>query len=325
MNRTSAAKKVAGGILLVNKRTGLTSHDVVDRARRILREKKIGHTGTLDPRAEGLLVLCVGGATRFASFLANQDKTYRAVIRLGRTTATDDSEGEVLSSYEGDLAPLVGEKRLEQALDSFAGLSLQVPPSYSAKKIGGVPAYVLARRGEKPRLKPVAVRIGSIRLLRFELPELELEVDCSAGTYLRSLARDLGEKLGCGGYLCSLVRTRVGDFTLDSAATLEELRTAGIGEIERKYLRPIESGLAGMPAVELTVSGVEKVYFGRLAEMGRDCSLLPEPPASAGVLEVRMQDGRGRFLGIGRLERIGTSMGVLQPKRLMVEAFPFDS
>ena len=325
MNHSGSAKAGLHGVLLVNKPVGITSHNVVDKIRQILSIRKVGHTGTLDPQAEGLLVLCVGGATRFTGYLTKQDKTYRAVIKLGESTTTDDSEGEVTYSYKGDLESLLSKVRLESLLEEFVGVIPQIPPSFSSKKIDGVPAYVLARRGVKPELKPVAVRIDSIRLLNVDMPALEIELDCSAGTYLRSLARDLGKKLGCGGHLVSLLRTRVGDFTLAMAAKLDRLTAEGRKKIEKELLLPVEKALSRLPEVKLSESAVEKIYFGGYVDLGVEGQLIGKVTLAESPQEVRIHDSRGSFLGVGLLDRAGGSSGVLRPKRLMMEAFSFGS
>lgn len=325
MSHSGSAKAGLHGVLLVNKPVGITSHNVVDKVREILGIRKVGHTGTLDPQAEGLLVLCVGGATRFTGYLTKQDKTYRAVIKLGESTITDDSEGEVTYSYKGDLESLLSKVRLESLLEEFVGVIPQIPPSFSSKKIDGVPAYVLARRGVKPELKPVAVRIDSIRLLNVDLPALEIELDCSAGTYLRSLARDLGKKLGCGGHLVSLLRTRVGDFTLAMAAKLDRLTVEGRKKIEKELLLPVEKALSSLPEVKLSESAVEKIYFGGYVDLGVEGQLIGKVTLAESPQEVRIHDSRGSFLGVGLLDRAGGFSGVLRPKRLMMEAFSFGS
>jgi len=315
----TGTKKFSGGILPVDKPVGMTSHDVVDRARKILGVRKVGHTGTLDPQASGLLLLCVGGATRFAEYLTNQNKKYRAVIELGVSTSTDDIEGQVLFKYGGDLETLVTEERLKSALVSFTGTVQQVPPDYCSKKVDGVPAYVLARQGKKPDLKPVTVWIDSISLLSFELPRVEIELGCSAGTYLRSLARDLGAQLGCGGHLASLVRTAIGDFTLEKAFTLDLLENAGAQKVGRSLLVPVEKALAMMPALILSDKACEKIYFGQSVDLEGGEALQGEFPQES--CKARIYDRENRFLGIGLISPLGANTGTLSPKRLMVEAF----
>ena len=313
-----------GGGLPVNKPVGPTSHDVVDCVRRQAGLRKVGHTGTLDPAAQGLLLLCIGGATRFAGYLSSLGKTYRATVRLGVATATDDGQGEVTSRFAGDLKEAVPKQRLEEAVSSFLGETLQVPPDYSAKKVAGEPAYGLARRGEKPPLKPVAVHTQRIEITGFALPEVEVEIDCSSGFYLRSFARDLGRKLGCDAHLASLVRTRIGEIALERAVSLGELARSGEADNLKDRLIRLEEALSFLPAVRLSLSGVEKVYFGRQLELGTPDIAGIDPAASAlcqGL--VQMQDKDGGFLGVALAERIGRQAGNLRPKRLLMEAFPF--
>jgi len=326
INRRSAGTPAGlQGILPVDKPIGLTSHDVVVKVRRVLGVRKVGHTGTLDPLASGLLILCVGGATRFAGYLTRQDKTYRARIMLGASTATDDAEGKVIFHYEGNLKRLVTKKRLQQAIKALSGRTTQVPPVYSSKKVGGVPAYRLARRGEKAELAPVPVRIDPVRLLEVNLPELEVEFSCSAGTYLRAFARDLGSSLGCGGHLSSLVRTACGDFCLEDACTLEEFSAAGRRKIKEKFLLPVEKGLAWMPAVYLDASGLEKISHGRVIDQDKgEFALEAGRSFTQGAHEVRLHAGEKTFIGIGVLEVLGVNSVSLHPKRLMSEAFSFN-
>lgn len=322
--RSGSAPASLRGILLIDKPTGLTSHDVVVKVRRVLGVRKVGHTGTLDPLATGLLVLCVGGVTRFAGYLTSQDKTYRARIKFGVATATDDGEGKVVFRFAGDLKKLVSEKRLRQVIRDLSGSTTQVPPAYSSKKVGGVPAYRLARRGEKTELAPVPVRIDPVRVLQMDLPEVEVELSCSAGTYLRSFARDLGSRLGCGGHLSSLVRTACGDFRLKDACSLEELSTTGRQEIKKKYLLPVETALSWMPAVFLGASDLEKIYHGGAVDrVDGGFALEAGQKLSQGAHEVRLHAEEGSFIGIGVLEVRGGNDLCLHPKRLMLEAFPF--
>ena len=171
----------------------------------------------------------------------------------------------------------------------------------------------------------MTVRIDSIRLLNVRLPSLEIELDCSAGTYLRSLARDLGDKLGCGGHLESLLRTRVGGFTLAGAASLDRLGAGGRKTVEQEFLLPVEKALSRMPAVKLSESGVEKIYFGRNVDLGAEGELVGKVTLAESPREVRIHDSRDSFLGVGLLDQSGGSSGVLRPKRLMMEAFSFGS
>jgi tRNA pseudouridine55 synthase len=211
------------GVLLIDKVPGMTSHDVVAIARRQLGIKKIGHCGTLDPMATGLLMLVVGRATKIQDLLMSEDKEYVGTITLGVTTGTQDREGEVLEerSVTGVTAAQV-----EAAFARFSGDFEQVPPMVSAIKRDGVPLYKLARKGQEVERQPRPVRVSRYQVIRIELPEIDFVVDCSKGFYVRTYAHDIGNEIGCGGHLSALRRTRSGKFTLERAVTVEALKTA---------------------------------------------------------------------------------------------------
>jgi len=213
--------KDKSGFLLINKKEGITSHDVVEKLRKITGIKKIGHAGTLDPSAKGLLILGIGRkATKNLSFFLKKDKEYLAKIKLGAVSDTFDREGKIIS-LEKVKKP--SRQRVEKALKSFQGEIQQYPPLFSAKKLKGKKLYQLARKGIKPKIKPQKVKIHKIELLNYQWPYLEIRVNCSSGTYIRSLANDIGQKLKCGGYLIDLCRTRIGKFILKKAANLSEI------------------------------------------------------------------------------------------------------
>ncbi len=212
------------GVLIIDKAGGWTSHDVVAKTRGLTRIRQIGHAGTLDPMATGVLVLCLGKATRLLEYLIGQPKSYRAEITLGTATDTYDAEGEATATLP---VPALTTADLENALAPFRGEIMQVPPAYSAIKRDGVASYTRARRGEEVQLEPRPVTIYTLNLLAFDGATLQLYVTCSAGTYIRSLAHDLGQALGCGAHLSGLRRTQVASFTLEQAATLEALAAAG--------------------------------------------------------------------------------------------------
>lgn len=248
----------AEGVLLVDKPAGPTSHDVIARVRRTLGQRRVGHTGTLDPFASGLLVICVGGATRLAEYLTGLDKEYRATMRLGQSTATHDSEaavGEERSGWEG-----LDGARLEEALLSFRGTILQRPPRFSAKKVGGEAAHRRMRRGEEVRLEPVAVTVHEIELDSMLLPDVEIRLRCSSGTYVRALARDVGEHLGVGAHLTALRRTSVGRFKVDDAVAPSALdeREALLGAL----IEPAPA-MAHLPAVELGAEEAARLGHGQ--------------------------------------------------------------
>ena len=198
------------GILNINKPSGITSHDVVERVRKILREKRIGHTGTLDPLATGVLVLCVGKATRIAQYLEAGEKEYKAIMRLGVTTDTLDAGGKVLEKKQ--YGP-PDQRKIIEVLQGFIGPIMQRPPAYSAVKVAGVPSYKLAREGKAELLKPRPVTIFSIEMTSFEDPLVSLHVRCSKGVYIRTLCAEIGDALGMGAHLSGLERTRSGRFT----------------------------------------------------------------------------------------------------------------
>jgi tRNA pseudouridine55 synthase len=207
------------GLLVINKPSGWTSFDVVAKIRGKLKVRKIGHTGTLDPMATGVLVLCIGKATKLAQKMIGLDKEYIAEIMFGAVSDTDDAEGKVVINKE---AGVKSETEIVRALKQFEGVIKQVPPKFSAKKIDGQRAYKLARKGKEVKLEPSEVTIHEIELLDYKWPVLKVRVSCGKGTYMRSLARDLGEALGVGGYLSKLERTKVGQYSIDHSVSIEE-------------------------------------------------------------------------------------------------------
>ena len=217
MSIADALKK--GGLFLLDKPEGLTSHDVVERVRAATGVSRIGHSGTLDPMATGLLLLCAGGAARLQSFFTLMDKSYEGTIRLGRATTTYDREGEAVGADRdaGSVTP----EAIERAADAFRGEFLQAPPPYSAKKVGGRKFYEMARKGEAVPSLPKKVRVTQLAFGRLGDGRLPFSIACSSGTYIRSIANDLGEALGCGAHLESLRRSRIGAFSADDAVTLE--------------------------------------------------------------------------------------------------------
>ncbi len=245
------------GVLPVDKPEGPTSHDLVARARRALATRRIGHTGTLDPFASGLLLLCVGAATRVAEYLTGLDKTYRATARLGATTDTDDWTGTMLATSEAWRALTAAQ--VEDAVRSLEGPLLQVPPAYSAKKVEGERMYDRARRGEAALLPPVPVTVHRIELLGFDPPSVELEIECSSGTYIRALARDLGTQLGVGASLSALRRTRIG--ALDVGIALSADRLDDAGAVRAAWLAPAEA-LAHLPRVEVNAGQAGEIAHG---------------------------------------------------------------
>jgi len=213
------------GLLNINKPPGMTSHDVVARIRRLTgRKVKVGHAGTLDPFATGVLVVCLEPATRLADYVQDSFKRYRTTITLGATSSTDDIEGEIISR---DVVDIPGLSSVQAACDALVGDILQTPPAHSAVHVDGQRAYKLARQGQDVKITPRSVQINAINLVTYEYPSLELDIQCGSGTYIRAIARDIGEALGIGGYCSTLERTAVGAFTIANAKAIEELKLPG--------------------------------------------------------------------------------------------------
>ncbi|OHE84697.1 MAG: tRNA pseudouridine(55) synthase TruB [Verrucomicrobia bacterium RIFCSPLOWO2_12_FULL_64_8] len=221
------------GVLLVDKPAGLTSHDVVARLRRKLGMKRVGHAGTLDPLATGLLILLVGKATRVSQYLISLDKEYEGTIELGKVTNSHDAEGEVVETRP---VPPLTEGELRAALQGFLGDQYQTPPMFSAIKVGGVPLYKKARQGEEVEREPRFIRVSSFELTRFASPLVDFRLQCSKGTYVRTLGHDLGQKLGCGAHLAALRRTATDRFRIGEALPLEEIERLTLPEIEKRLL-----------------------------------------------------------------------------------------
>ncbi len=245
--------KLSGGILIINKEKGYTSNDVVSVLRGILKMKKIGHTGTLDPDAVGVLPVCLGKATRTVGILIDTDKEYSAVARLGITTDTEDMTGQVTSEKEIPEESYPTEADVEKALLSFKGGYDQIPPMYSAKKVNGKKLYELAREGREIERKPCHVEIYDIRIKSYSYPHVSFDVRCGKGTYIRSLIRDLGEKLGTGAAMESLIRTKVSSYSIEEALTLKEVEEyVKSGEID-EHIKSTESVFMTLPSI--TVNG----------------------------------------------------------------------
>jgi tRNA pseudouridine55 synthase len=246
------------GFLVVDKPVGWTSHDVVDAARRWLGIRRVGHLGTLDPLATGVLPLAVREATKLVPYFEGAEKVYVGTIRLGVATDTYDAEGRVVRQHDG---PLPAEAAVREALARYVGAIEQIPPMFSSVKKDGVPLYRLARRGEEVPREPRRVRIHALRMHHYAPPEIGIEVTCSPGTYVRTLADDLGRDLGCGAHLSGLRRTRSGPFELAQALPPEELQAlAERGEIEARILPPEQ--VLGFPTVSLTPLQARRVLHG---------------------------------------------------------------
>lgn len=251
-------KNVVSGVLVVDKPVGLTSHDVVQIIRRGTGIRRAGHTGTLDPRASGVLVILIGPAVRLSEYVSASDKRYQATIRLGATTDTYDAEGRA-TSYPNAATVLANltEENFEEILQKFVGEFEQTPPAYSAVKVDGQKAYERAREGEEVELEPRKINVYSLDLLEWAPPEVVIDVFCSSGTYVRSLANELGEALGVGAHLVGLRRTKSGRFTLRDAISLRRLRESFEAGDWYQHLIPASEALADWPMVELSSDEVE--------------------------------------------------------------------
>lgn len=283
------------GIINVYKEKGYTSHDVVAKMRGILRMKKIGHTGTLDPQAEGVLPVCLGKGTRLCDMLTDKTKTYRAVLLLGQETDTQDTTGTVLARYPVQ----VTEGEVRRAAESFLGTYMQVPPMYSALKVNGKKLYELARAGKEVERTARPVEILKLQIERVELPRITMSVTCSKGTYIRTLCYDIGRKLGCGGCMESLVRTRVDRFRLEDSLTLaqiEKLRDEGRVE---EYVVPVDRVFLGLPALRMSAEGEGDKLVHNGNPFRPELALMESgDPAPEQVLRARVYDSQGQFIGI---------------------------
>ena len=293
------------GILIINKATGMTSHDVVAKVRKILHQKRVGHAGTLDPAASGVLPICVGQGTRVAEYLSESGKAYQAEITFGIITDTYDSEGTIIRTAD---ATGLTQEQIEQTLAHFLGPQMQMPPRYSAIKIQGQPAYKRSRAGETVELEPRPIEIFQLQILTWLPPHLTLAIECSKGTYIRSLAYDLGEQLGCGGYLTSLIRTRSGPFSLSDSITLEQLAEAVTQGTVANHLFSPDTALQHYPALQIDNTTAQHVLHGN-AFAYHDNSL-----AMANLAQV--YDATGHFLAIATWD---AEQGLWQPKKVLVE------
>lgn len=267
------------GILIIDKSAGVTSHDVVARVRHVLGERRVGHAGTLDPLATGVLVLGIGKGTRILEYLVGQPKRYHGTVRLGITTTTYDVEGEVTHRTEG---PWPKRARVEATLARFRGSIEQRPPVYSAVRQDGERLYEKARRGETVHVEPRRVTVHELHLLRYEPPHLDIDVTCSKGTYIRSLAHDIGEALGVGGHLTALRRLEVGPFSVEEAVSLDILKNAADGGRLASVMLTLNEGLPMFPQLGLTGVEARRLAHGQF---------LAAPPAEGlhrAVLDERL-------------------------------------
>ena len=279
------------GIIIVYKEKGFTSHDVVAKLRGIVGQKKIGHTGTLDPDATGVLPVCLGKATKLCDLLTDKNKTYEAVLLLGKTTDTQDITGEVLEEKSTEA---LTEEKVREAIEGFIGDYEQIPPMYSALKVNGKKLYELAREGKVIERKARPVKILDIQILEIDLPKVRMEVSCSKGTYIRTLCHDIGEKLGCGGCMESLIRTRVSTFRIEDAKTLDEIETLKQEGKLAELLVPIDAMFPFYP--KITVKDDWKAF----AKNGNplDLKMLKEACGQDEETQVRLYDESGKFIAI---------------------------
>lgn len=291
------------GILNIYKPTGPTSFGIVSAVKRLTGEKRVGHAGTLDPAASGVLPVCLGRATRISEYFMDASKTYRAEIELGKTTDTYDSEGVVTSENNSSK---IDRKKLETALEQFRGVIQQVPPVYSALKHQGRPYYKLARAGIQVEIKSRPVTVYSIEIIDWNPPLITLDVTCGKGTYIRSLAHDLGQQLGCGAYMKNLIRRRCGIFSIENAVSPEELRNAVTNDYLNKYIYPVDSVLQHLRKVVVNEDIRQKMKNGQslVIESGEGEDIVAEEATSskATIIRCRAYSTDGYFLGILRFD-----------------------
>lgn len=278
---------MANGIISIDKPAGWTSQDVTARLRRVFNTRRIGHGGTLDPMATGVLPVFVGRATRGVEFFEHAGKTYETVLRLGITTDTEDITGTVLTRQE----PRVSREQLEAALEQFRGEIMQVPPMYSALKVNGKKLYDLARAGKEVERQPRPITIYQLQCLSFENDEARLLVECSKGTYIRTLCKDIGQALGCGGCMAALRRTRAGEYRIEDAIPLERLlEESEQGADVERYLQSVDSMFAGLPRITLTAKQEQRCRNGNSFTY----------PAEDG--RYRVYAGTGEFLALSQVQ-----------------------
>jgi tRNA pseudouridine55 synthase len=299
--------RVGDGVLIVNKEAGWTSHDVVAKVRGLLGGAKVGHAGTLDPAATGVLPLLIGKATRVAEYLVGWDKEYRAVLRLGETTDTQDATGTVLQRVE---TAGVSAEILDGVVSRFRGPQKQMPPMYSAVKVAGRPLYKAARAGETVERAERDIVIHELEVMAVNGRDIALRIVCSKGTYIRTLCADMGQALGVGGHLLSLERTRVGSLTIEQGLTVEQIAAhVTIGSIESKLLT-LDQVLAQLPLVTVTTEQATRVLHGAPIGLPHDLSPTSSP--------IRLKDGQGRLLAIGAYD--GQGKGSVRIDKVLVDS-----
>lgn len=291
------------GVLNIDKPSGWTSHDVVAKARRLTGVRQIGHAGTLDPMATGVLVLCLGPATRLVEYITGQRKIYLAEITLGVATDTYDAAGQPTAALP---VPSLSKDTVDKAMDAFRGTILQTPPAYSALKQDGQALYKRARRGETVEVKPRSVTIYDLTLVSFDGTVLCAQITCSAGTYVRSIAHDLGQALGCGAHLSALQRLAVGDFTLANALSLEQLAEAAAAGHWPSLLLPVDAAVAHLPQLVFSDSDARRLLHGQM--IAADA---PDTEAPA-----RAYSAAGHFLAVVQFDR---AQGAWRPLKVLAQ------
>ena len=302
------------GIFNIYKEKGFTSHDVVAIVRRTIHMKKVGHTGTLDPDAEGVLPVCVGKATKLSDVIMDGRKSYRAMLRLGMTTTTEDASGEVLETKEVDF----NEEKIREVVASFIGKLEQVPPMYSAVKVNGKKLYELAREGKEIERKSRTIEVYDIRIRQFLPPDrVEIDVDCSKGTYIRTLCSDIGKALGCGGHMAELLRTRTGAFSLENAIKLDELKALAEQEKVETVLLTMEEALEDFPVVKVSEKSQKFLYNGgKIQER-----FLTEKPAVLTEGEIVVTyDHENNLVGLYEIKKEENNFYIKPYKMLLTEA-----
>ncbi|PHI32379.1 tRNA pseudouridine(55) synthase TruB [Budvicia aquatica] len=314
MGRPRRRGRDVHGVLLLDKPTGISSNDALQKVKRIFNANKAGHTGALDPLATGMLPICLGEATKFSQFLLDADKRYRVIARLGQRTNTSDADGEIISEREINFT----QDRLDAALDTFRGVIDQVPSMYSALKYQGKPLYEYARQGIEIPRESRSITVHELKFIRLEGHELELEVHCSKGTYIRTITDDLGELLGCGAHVMYLRRLNVSDYPTERMVTLEQLQlivaTAEANEQSPSLtldplLLPMDSAVADFPEVNLLP------VMGVYVKQGQPVQAAGSP--ASGLVRITVGDER-EFIGVGQID----DQGRVAPRRLVVENPP---
>jgi tRNA pseudouridine55 synthase len=288
------------GVLMLDKPPGITSNRALQVAKRLLEAEKAGHTGTLDPLATGLLPLCFGEATKFSQTLLDADKAYQATLKLGVRTDTCDAEGAVIATAAPELTRAITEADLRAVLVQFSGAITQTPPMFSALKVEGKPLYAYAREGVTLDRAARQVMIHDIELQAFEGESVRITVSCSKGTYIRTLADDIGQALGCGAHLIALRRTRIGDFSLEGAVTLDQLEGIDAPSMREARLKPADALLAGLPMLRLDEEQASRIVHGQR---------VARPELVAGAYRLYGSSG---FVGLARV-----ADGVIHPQRLI--------